>query len=143
MSKYSLPKNKELKIGEKAAHDALMLWLNYYDIDIDAIEDKNTMKSAETILNKIVKFIRLGKIHIKLENGIVITQLLESKQTLEYKGIGAENKIAMDGYEDKDHYKRIYALLGSISGSGEAAILKLKEIDMSVAECIGFVFSQV
>ena len=143
MGKFSLPKNKDLKIGEKAAHEALMSWLNYYDIDVDSIEDKNTKQNTETVFNKIIRFIRSEKIHIKVEDGVVVTQNLQSKQTLVYKGVTAENKISMDGYDEKDHYKRMYALLGSLSGVGKSAILDLQGQDMSAAECIGFVFLQV
>jgi hypothetical protein len=49
----------------------------------------------------------------------------------------------MDGYKEDDHYHRMYALAGSLNGLGATGMSQLSELDMSAAECIGFIFLQV
>ncbi len=141
-SKFSLPKI-ELKIGEKAAVENLMLFLQYYDIDIDIL-DKKTKDTTETVFNKLIKYIRSESVKIvKDEKGIKIIQNLKKGDALTYEDLQGENKISMDGYGDNEHHQKMYALAGSLCGIGEAGILKLSGQDLSAAECSAFVFLQV
>jgi hypothetical protein len=143
MGKFSIQKKSDkYKISDKVATEQLIKLLSYYDIDIDNIEDKKLQQLMESVFNKTVQFIRMGKLEIKIENGVQIIQNTKNDKII-YTGIRAENKISMDAYEEKETHKRIYAVLGSLSGLGENAILKLEEQDMSCAECVGFIFLQV
>jgi hypothetical protein len=97
----------------------------------------------DTARNKLIKSIMKGRLEIKEDEGLKVKQSLRSGETLEYSELCGKHKLAMKGKKDGDHFGRIYAILGSVTKAGEAAISKLTGVDMSVAECLGFLFLQV
>ena len=147
MSKYSL-KKKKYDISAEVAMDQVMEFLETYDIDVDAIENKKGKSGVESSLNKLVNYVRSGAVEIEKKDGkITITQHLSIPKgdvtTLVYASIQGKNKVEMDGCEDNDRYTMIYQLVGSLCGIGSEGIKKLEGKDLSVAEVLGAIFLQI
>lgn len=132
----------EMKLSEESAQEQLNQLLDYYEIDFTDIptDQKN---SFDMIGKKLVKFIRQGRLEIKIEDGIKCIQTLKNgTTTIEYKELNGKAKTAMGTKSTEDGNGRIYALMGALS-DGEAAIIQLKGPDLSLAECLGAVFLAV
>lgn len=141
MGKFSLRK-KEYKLSEEVGHDQVMTLIEYYDIDIDSLDNDQLEDSLESMFNRLVDHVRTGHVSIEPDDDkLKITQFLSNDETINYKEITARSKICMDKYKDNERYKRIYAFLGNLSGLGEPGISKLKGKDLSVAEILGSVLS--
>jgi len=131
-----------IKLSEESAQEQLNQLLDYYEIDFDDIptDQKN---SFDMIGKKLVKFIRQGRLEIKIEDGIQCIQTLKNGSTvITYKELTGKAKTAMGTKSAEDGNGRIYALMGALS-DGEAAIMQLKGPDLSLAECLGAVFLAV
>lgn len=127
------------KLSTESAEAELDKLLEYYEIDIDDLPPES-ISGIEAVLKKMVKFIRLGRLEIKTEDGIQCIQTLRDSETaITYKELTGKAKTAMGTKETTDQHGRIFALLGALS-DGEAVILKLKGPDLSLAECLGGLF---
>lgn len=131
-------------LAKQAAKNELEKMLDYYEIDIDEIEDKELKKAIQQGYARLVKAVRLGRLEIKLEDGIQIIQTLRDKsEKITYREINGTAKTEMAGKQADDYYGKSYALMGSLSGLGEGAIKKLKSVDLSLAEVLGLIFLSV
>jgi hypothetical protein len=131
--KYVLAKN--------AAEGVIQSILDYYEIDIDEIEDKEQKKFIKQNYDRLVKAARLGRIEVKREKGIQIIQHLRDREEIfTYREIDGEAKAATAGKDKEDFYGRIYAVMGSLSGEGESAVKKMKGVDISLCEVLGAIF---
>jgi plasmid stabilization system protein ParE len=135
--------NKFILSKESAANELKKLF-DYYEIDIDEIEDKDLKKAIQQGYDRLIKAVRLGRLKVNIDGGIKVIQTLRgSSETIEYKEIDGTAKTQMDGKARDDYYGKSYALMGSLSGLGEAAIKKLKGVDISLAEVLGLIFLAV
>lgn len=146
-SKFAL-KKKKYDISAEVAMDQVMDFLETYDIDIEAIDDKKSKSGVESTLNKMVNYTRLKLIEfVKNDEKITISQHLSHPKgevtTLVYSEIKGKNKVSMDGKSENDRYEMMYSLAGSLSGIGYDGILKLEGKDLSVAEVLGAIFLQI
>lgn len=131
----------ELAISEEVAENEVQKLLDFYEIEIDDI-DNNGLKSSITSLKKAV---RKGRLEIK-DEGIIVQTLKRHKGeigTLEYKELNGQAKKAMGRARPDDANGRLYELLGSLSGMGSKAISNLRGVDLSLAESIGVVLMLV
>lgn len=145
-SKFALKSKPDYRLSEEAALDNLGLLLERYRIDVEKIADKTDRQNFESVLDRTVEHIRLGLVEVKITDGkfVVVQHMSGNAGTmLEYGEIGCTQKKCTDGYKSEDRYAMICALMGSLSGIGEAGIEKLKGIDMSVMECLGAIFLKV
>lgn len=134
----------KLKLSEKSAKENLQEMLDYYEIDLDDIEDKVVKSAVKSGLKRLIKAIRLGRLEIKIEDEFKIIQITRSgKETITYREIDGDSKSAMSTKDEKDWYGKSYALMGSLSGLGESAIRKMKGVDISLVEVLGMIFLQV
>jgi plasmid stabilization system protein ParE len=132
------------KISSQNARIQLEKMFDYYEIDIDEIEDKELKRAIKGGYERLVKAIRLGRLEINLEDGIKIIQTTRNSGTkITYREIDGVAKSAMAGKEEKDYYGKSYALMGSLCDLGEAAIKKLKGVDLSLVEVLGMIFLSV
>lgn len=133
----------DYKISEESARAQLDELYTYYEINFDDMPDslKDALKATD---RKLVKAVRLGRIEIGSDgNGTIqVIQILRNGETLTYREIDGKAKVAMGGKDENDSYGKAYALMGSLSGVGEAGIQQLKSHDLSVVECLGTVFLQ-
>ena len=132
-------------ISRAVAEEQLDLFLDYYDLEIEDFANEAMKEQFETSCNKLVKAITKGRLEIKEdeESNLCVTQILRNEEHMEYAVVSGKHKIAMKGKKETDGYGRIYTLLGSITSLGETAISKLKGVDLSIAECLGFLYLQV
>ena len=134
------------KLSHETAEQQFNVLADYYEIDGEGATQAQKER-ADVIKAKIIKAIRLGRVEISNEGGIKVKQHLRNPAgevaTIDYAEISGKAKIATGGKTENDHYGRIYALLGSVSGLGETAILSLKGVDLSLAECLGAYFLEV
>ena len=130
-------------ISKKVAESELQKMLDYYEIDIDEIEDKKVKAAIKSSYDRLIKAVRLKRLEIKIEEEIKIIQTLRSGQKIDYREIDGKAKVAMAGKEETDHYGKAYALMGSLSGWGESAILQIKGVDLSLVEVLGLIFLSV
>lgn len=146
MSKYQLPKKKiEYILSEESATEQLIELLDYYDIDLDKIgeSDEKVATALERACDQLCDAIRTGQLSITRDenSSILVKQQVEgSKDPLIYKEMNAQAKLAMDKFKEEELYRRIYALMGSLSGEGDAVIKKLKLKDLAIAEALAAVF---
>ena len=133
----------EYKIGKEAAREQLDMLYDYYEIDFDELpKELGTALKATDF--KLLKSVRIGRVEISMDeqNVIKVVQNIRNGDPLIYREIDGQAKVAMGGKDEKDHYGKAYALMGSLCGLGETAIIKLKSHDLSVVECLGTVFLQ-
>ena len=133
----------EYKISEEAARVQLDELYDYYEIDIVGLP-KAQKQATEAAGRKLLKAIRIGRVEINLDEDSVIRvkQNIRNGEPLIYREIDGKAKVAMSGKDEGDAYGRAYALMGSLCGLGETAIISLKSHDLSVVECLGMVFLQ-
>ena len=133
----------EYKIGKEAAREQLDMLYDYYEIDFDELPKELGTALKATDL-KLLKSVRIGRVEISMDeqNVIKVVQNIRNGDPLIYREIDGQAKVAMGGKDEKDHYGKAYALMGSLCGLGETAIIKLKSHDLSVVECLGTVFLQ-
>jgi len=134
-------------LSKDAAKNELKKMLDYYEIDIDEIEDKDLKRAIMQGYDRLIKAVRLGRLEIKLESGIQVIQYRRADEDksdpIIYREIDGVAKSEMAGKAADDNYGKAYALMGSLSGLGEAAIKKLKSVDLSLAEVLGLIFLSV
>ena len=136
-------KDSKYKIGKDAARAQLDMLYAYYEIDFDELPKELGTALKATDL-KLLKSVRLGRVEISVDenNAIKVIQNIRNGDPLVYREIDGAAKVAMGGKDEKDSYGKAYALMGSLCGLGESAIIKLKSHDLSVVECLGTVFLQ-
>ena len=133
--------NKE-KISEKVARDQLDILLDYYDIELNKLTD-DLKSSVDQSVEKLIRAVRRGQLQIKNDDDLKVTQhMKKGDSVIEYGILSGRSKTAMANKKDTDYHGRIYAMLGSMSGMGETAILSLTGSDLSVAESLGILFLQ-
>lgn len=131
-------------LSKESAENELKKMMDYYEIDIKEIDDKDLKKAISQGYERLIKAVRLGRLKIKTESGIQVIQTLRSNGTeITYREIDGKAKASMAGKDDKDYYGRAYALMGSLCGLGESAILALKGVDLSLVEVLGLIFLSV
>jgi len=140
---------KEFKKAEEVlskgnAKNVLQKMLDYYEIDIDDIEDKEMKKAIKQGYDRLVKATRFGRLKVNFDNGIEVIQTTRANKTeIKYREIDGVAKTEMAGKDPNDNYGKAYALMGALSGLGEGAIKQLKGVDLSLAEVLGFIFLSV
>lgn len=138
----------ENKISKEVAAQQLQELLDYYELDEDCFVDEDQSNVYLRTCERLKKAIMRGRLSITNEDGIKIKQILKNSydgdiKEFDYSELAGKHKLSMGKKKDGDHYGRMYALIGSLTGMGEAAIGKLKGPDLSTAECLGFLFLQV
>ena len=137
-------KDSKYKLSEETAINEIEKMLEYYAIGVNEIKDEQLKSAIELGYERLIKAVRLGRLEIKLENGIQVIQTLRNGSTkITYKEIDGNAKSAMAGKKPDDHYGKSYALMGSLSGLGESAIKQLRGVDLSLAEVLGLIFLSV
>lgn len=131
-------------LGKEAAEKVIQSMLDFLEIDVDEIEDKDTKKMIKQNYHRLVKAVRLGRLEVTNTDGFKVTQHLRNgKDSLTFKPAGAIAKKAMADKSQTDFYGRIYAMMGSSCGMGESAMDKLDPVDLSVVEVLGAIFLSV
>jgi hypothetical protein len=145
--KQDVKSKSKYKISAEVAREELDKLFDYYDLDPSDITDDKQLSAFEGAQAKLIKVMRLGRLEIVEECNIVQTLKNPGTDggavTVTYGELSGRAKMEMGKKSETDHHGRMYALLGSLSGLGDAGIAKLKGADLSVAECLGLVFMLV
>lgn len=136
---------KEDKISLQTAKNELKKMMDYYEIEIDEIEDQDLKKAIKQGYERLTKAVMKGRLKVSIDDkGITVIQTLKSTgKELKYKEINGEAKMAMAGKQADDYYGKSYALMGSLSEVGESAIKQMKGVDLSLVEVLGMIFLAV
>lgn len=133
--------DKKWVMPKEAAEKVIQQIFDYYELDVDEIEDKDQKKFIKQNYDRLIKAARLGRLEVKLEKGIQIIQhLRDDDRLITYGEISGSAKVATAGKEATDFYGRIYAVMGVVSKEGEDAIKLLKGVDLSLCEVLGAIF---
>ena len=137
-------KDDKYILSKEAAESVLDGIFDFLEIDVDEIDDKEAKKMIKSNMGRVVKAVRLGRLEVKQDGGFKIIQHLrndpDKQNSLIFKVPGAIAKKAMADKSPTDFYGRIYAMMGSACGLGEAAIDKLDPVDLSTVEVLGAIF---
>ncbi len=134
-----------MSISAEVARQQLDELLDYYELDGESFLDENQKNIFDQTCERLKKAIMKERLSISGEDGIKVTQHLKNSyagevKVFEYAELAGKHKMSMGKHKDTDHYGKMYALLGSLTGMGETAIRNLKGPDLSTAECLGFLF---
>ncbi len=145
MKKKFIFKGKvDYKISEESAMEVFQKILDYYELDTDDLGDDKIQKVFESNFSRALKAIRLGRLSVEIGDRIEIKQTLKNNsEVLDYAVISGFHKTQMAGEKEDDHYGKIYALNGALTGVGKTGIMKLEGVDLSLAEVLGAIFLSV
>ena len=135
-------------ISRESAAAQVKTFLDFYEIKNEDIEKTEKDNKLEPVVEKLTQQIMAAHLEIVEEKGTLkVTQNLkiapgELKQ-ISYDILGGKNKVAMRDKGVNDFYGRSYAMMGSLCGLGETAILNLKGVDLSVVETLGALYLNV
>jgi len=132
----------KMGISKESAALQMQVFYDHYDVDISALPDE-VGAAVSMASSKLIKAIRRERLEVIIEDGdLKIKQTIQTGEVIEYAELCGESKIAMGKKSEGDNYGKIYALLGSLSGLGETAIINLKGKDLTTAEAIGVLLMQ-
>lgn len=129
--------------SKETAKNEIKKMLDYYEIEIEEIEDEKLRTAIENSYKRLIKAVMKGRLRINLNDGIEIIQKTRIGEEIKYREINGKAKSAMAGKKEDDFYGKAYALMGSLSGLGESAISSLKGVDLSLVEVLGLIFLAV
>lgn len=130
---------RQEKISAESAAAQVDELLDYYDVD-----PKSDMGAA--VRSKLIRYYQRGDLeHLRDDKGrIKIRQHLREApgavSAYEYGALTGAARVAMDTYNPQEFYQRLHALMGGLSGLGEAALLALTGRDRQVMETLAQVF---
>jgi hypothetical protein len=135
-------------ISEEMAQEQIDLFLEFYEIDLDDLDNEDLKDALSISIKKVFKAIRKGRLEIiEVEDSVHVKQILKKKKPEKlpsneviYKELEGVAKVNMKSRDPEDQYGKIYALLGSLSGLGTPIITQFKSTDLSIAECLGALF---
>jgi len=145
MSKFSLTRT-EPPVSEETALGEVQKLLQFYGYDIDALADGPVKTNAESALELLTRAVREGFLEFTESPKFVITQKLRKIPTggaisvIEYAEFTGATKVNLDRVPSGETYRRMYSLLGSLSGLPFESFKVLGGEDLALAEAIGFFF---
>lgn len=136
-------------VSEETAEKHMDKILDYYDLDIEDIEDAELKRACRTSIRKMIKAFQKGTLEYSEENEEpILYQTLRypphnHEGRIKYNVITGRSKIAMKDNKQDDQYGRIYAFMGQLAKTGAPIFGKMKGPDVSLVECIGTLLIQV
>ena len=136
-------------ISEQLALEQAEALYEHYEIDPRDYGESSTRNSMEAARNRLVRAICKGRVSVNVESrDEMVIQILKNEigekdpiTKLTYREVDARSKIGST--ESDDNHSKMYNFLGNLSGAGLGTILKLRGVDLGVAETLGAIFLQV
>ncbi|NIP56142.1 hypothetical protein GWN42_31380 [candidate division KSB1 bacterium] len=131
-------------ISEESAREQVAILLDFYDIDPEYLPSDQA-NIVNTCIRKLTKSIMTGRLEIAKNdnNRPEVTQLTNSGEEINYGVLSGKHREETSKVEkENNHYGKIYAMLGSMSGLGRSAISQLEGPDLTTAEALGLLFLQ-
>ena len=132
-------------VTREAAGKLVDDFLDFYDVDINDIEDDTAQKSHKATCNRIRRAVEKGRLVIVQENGFpILYQHLKHEVkglpgVLRYREIDGTAKMRAKDL-DMNAYGRLYALVAGMTGQKVEDVARLIGQDLSIAEALGGVF---
>lgn len=145
-SKFALVKTGS-ELSEENALPQVMLLLNRYDIDIEAIEDEKEKATTEKMIKNFLKAVVNQKMEVFEEDGQVkVKQFIQHRsegstvKELVFSELEGKHQSAMG--TDGSQYDQILDLMISMceAENAEFVIKKLKSSDLKNIEYLGLIF---
>ena len=150
---FSIPA-RELPISEDSAAAQVKEILSYYDFDLSTLDDQTVNKktgkterqSAQETFEKLIPYYREGRLSNDKGAGdtlLIVQHLKEAKGSvteIQYKEFSGDSRIASDGKGADFSLTMAYAMMGSLSGFGEAGIRNLRRGDLRAMEALALAF---
>ena len=147
-SKFALPK-KERELSEENALPQVIMLLDRYGVDIEAIEDEKIKANQEAQAQKILSFIKSGDVEIYDEDGRVkVKQYIRHRsengnvEFLVYDELEGHLHQSLRIHKDANGFEGIHELLGIMCETkGAKTIIKnVRASDLRIAEELGTFF---
>jgi hypothetical protein len=134
-------------ISEESAEEHIKEYLDYFDISPKFEKNKKSRENLEGAIHHVVIHIQRGRVQIEFDtddNCIVIQNLERPKGEMtvikyDLKRLG-KSKEQMKIADENDGYGKMHALMGSLSGLGDAAIIALRGADQKAMEALSIIF---
>ena len=142
LKKIKEERKEKPPISEDSAMDEITKFLDYYDIDIEALQmTEDTKVAGERVLDALIKYYRWGKLkNEKDEKGFKVIQTLKSGKTVTYSEVTAMKKRTMDKLEKNENYGKIHTFMGALGNIDLDGVDQLHATDLAVLEVLGNVF---
>lgn len=147
MGKFSLQKNDECAVSREDAERQFMLFIEFYDLDLDKCAGNVSDATGKTITSdtlgdEYVDLIMDGKMSIEnSDDSVTVIQHLSKPlgeiDTIKYGVIRGRNRKDMAKAEQLGRTAMIMELLGSLTSSSSKIIEKLVGNDVQIALNIG------
>lgn len=131
-------------ISEESAREQVEILLDFYDIDPEHLPSDQA-NIVNTCVRKLTKSIMAGRLEVTKDenNRPNVTQSTSSGEEISYRVLSGKHREETSKVEkENNHYGKIYAMLGSMSGLGRSAISQLEGPDLTTAEALGLLFLQ-
>jgi hypothetical protein len=140
-----MSKKPKYQISAEAAQDQLDILIEYYDMDFEVENDSDDVqKAAAAAVEKLKRYIRLGRVEITDTDGLTVIQHLKyskgDTKSIPYRVCDGRAKMAMSKAGEKDYSGKIFQLMGSLANVPASSLEKLTAVDSNVVECLGAVF---
>ncbi len=127
----------ESLISEENARKQFDSFLNFYDVDLDLIDEDGKIK--EMVERKLIKAIQKGKVEIDdSSEEFLVRQKLRNGDEFVYHELDGRAKIKMDTYKGK--HERLYGLLAVLSKQNISKVSVMSGPDLAIAEYISMIF---
>ena len=142
LKKIKDEKKEKPLISEDSAMNEITKLLDYYDIDIEALQmTEDTKVAGERILDALIKYYRWGKLkNEKDEKSFKVIQTLRNGKTITYSEVTAMKKRTMDSLEKTENYGKIHTFMGAMANIDLDGVDQLHATDLAVLEVLGNVF---
>lgn len=139
------------KIDPKRAGEIVQEFFNYYEIDLDDLDDDSQAQMLKA-QKRLIKSVRLGRLEFNLvpskKTGLdemIITQHLKRPfangiAVIHYGEIGGRAKVAMKGAVENDTAGKMQCLMGALAGMSRGIMSDLTGPDYSLMESLSAIF---
>ena len=98
-SLFALRKKTVSILSEEAARDQVLDFAEYYDIDVERIDDKGARQMLEGYLGNLTRYVQRGALEVardKDQKMVITLNLSDGKTSIEFCELGARHKLVMD-----------------------------------------------
>jgi hypothetical protein len=125
---------KKFVLSEESARTELGKLCTYYATDFDDVTQDQAV-AVNQIMSRLLTAFRTGKLELKddEEKGLMVLQHLKNGETFTYRELRGNDKTRLEA-AGTDPSKRMYLLMGLLSGYGADVIGKLPSCDLKICE---------
>lgn len=145
---------KGSKISRKNAIVEVDKMFDYYSIDLNGIEDKDSKTSIVKVRSKLIRAVMDGRLEFDYGNdekgysSLKCIQHLVSRKDghhkkMVYREVDGKSKVQMKNCGEEDAMGKLQAMMASLSDNDPPAMLKLRGKDLGLMENLAVLFLAV